>query len=82
MKIFPEVEFTSSELADIAQHLTHPAVVKYLHSIAYNIGADICNGEPSPEETAESYLRKQSFVKGGLGVVEMLLQIEPAAAQG
>lgn len=78
MRIFPEISFTQSESMIIAEALTLPAVVKYLHSVAYNIGADICEGEISEGELAESYLRKQSYVKGGLGVINMLLEIEPA----
>lgn len=76
MKIFPEPSFTTSELQDISVHMTHPAVVKYLHSLAYNAGKDICTGGPSENESAESYLRRTEYVKGGIGVIETLLNIE------
>lgn len=61
--------------------MTHPAVVKYLHSLAYNAGKDICTSTPNENEGAESFLRRIEYVKGGVGVIETLLQIEAPPAQ-
>lgn len=77
MKIFPQIPFTPSELHDIANHLANPAVQKYLHSLAYNAGTDICLGSRKEGESPESYLERVAYVKGGLGVLETLLSIEP-----
>lgn len=76
MKIFPETEFTNSELLEISTSLTKPAVQKYLHSLAYNAGKDICTSQANDGESAESFLRRIEYVKGGIGVIETLLNIE------
>lgn len=78
MKIFPEIKFTRSEMHEIATHMANPAVQKYLQSLAYNAGADICMSEQKEGESAESYLTRVAYVKGGLGVIETLLAIEAA----
>lgn len=80
MKVFPEIKFTASELHDIATHLANPAVQKYLQSLAYNAGIDICMGTRKEGESPESYLEREAYVKGGLGVLETLLSIEAAPA--
>lgn len=78
MKIFPQTEFTASELLEISTSLTRPAVQKYLHSLAYEAGKDICTGQMAEGETAESYLRKVEYVKGGIGIINALLSVELA----
>lgn len=78
MNIFPQTAFTASELMEIQQIFTKPTALKYLNSLAYNMGADICTSAPAPNESAESYLRRIEYVKGGLGVIDTLLQINAA----
>lgn len=78
---FPTQTFANAELVEIAEALNKPAVKKYLrHQQGISIKA-IANGLPKEGESAESYLRRQATVVGGLGVLEALLQIEkPASA--
>lgn len=75
MNIFPAIKFTSSELQEIATALSSKAVVKYLNSLAYNAGADLCSAVREPGESAESFLTRQESVRGGLSVLNTLLQI-------
>lgn len=76
MKVFPEAEFTKSELLEISTHLTNAAVKKYLHSLAFNAGKDICISQITEGESAEVYMRRVEFVKGGIGMIETLLSVE------
>lgn len=78
MRIFPDIKFTRSEMHEIATHIANPAVQKYLQSLAYNAGVDICMSEQREGESPESYLARVAYVKGGLGVIETLLAIEAA----
>lgn len=80
MNIFPEIKFTRSELIEIQGAFSLPSVVKYLNSMAYSAGTDICTGIIGDGESAESYLRRQEFVKGGLGVIDTLLKINAEKA--
>lgn len=80
MKIFPEAEFTKSEMHEIFTHLANPAVKKYLHSLAYNAAKDIILAQRKLDESAESFLFRINAVKGGIGVVETLLSIEAPTA--
>lgn len=75
MNIFPQIEFTASELVEIHRAITSPVIVKYLHTLAHSIGTDICASQRKDGESAESYLTRLEHVKGGLGVIETLLQI-------
>ena len=81
MIIFPAVKFTSSELLEIETVLCSKALIKYLHSLAYTAGADICTAVREPGESAESFLIRVENVKGGLGVLNTLLQISAEKAE-
>lgn len=82
MRIFPDIKFSRSELHEIATHVANPAVQKYLQSLAYNAGVDICMSARKEGESPESFLERVAYVKGGLGVIETLLAIEAAPAPG
>lgn len=81
MIIFPEIKFTSSELVEIEKSLCSTAFIKYLHSLAYTAGADICSAVREPGESAESFLVRIENVKGGLGVINTLLQVSAEKAE-
>jgi hypothetical protein len=73
---FPQQSFTNAELHEIAEAMTKPAVRKYLLSEQRTCIKAIANGEPAKDESAESYLRRQAKVQGGLAVLEGLLSID------
>lgn len=75
MNIFPQVSFTKSELVEIQQALISPSVQKYFHSLANSMGSDICTSERKEGEAAESFLGRIEYVKGGLGLINTILQI-------
>lgn len=81
MNIFPQIQFNSSELLEIETTLCSSALIKYLHSLAYNAGSDICSAVREPGELAESFLLRVENVKGGLGVINMLLQVSVSKAE-
>lgn len=74
--LFPDQEFTNSELVEIANAVNHPALKKYLRKIATNTVKGLIFSEPYNGESAESCLRRQARVAGGLEVIETLLNIE------
>lgn len=74
--IFPEQQFSSAELFEIAEAFTRPAVKKYLKQELANSIKALAEGRPKEGESAESYLRREAEVQGGLVVLETLLQIE------
>ena len=74
--LFPEKEFTTAELATIAQCLGHPTIKKYLVELGRRNVKAIVFGQRNSGEAAESYLERQAVVAGGLAVIEMLLAIE------
>lgn len=75
-KLFPEKEYTTTELNVIATHLSQPVVKAYLHDLAGRSLKDMVFGQRKPGESAESYLERQAVVAGGLAVLETLLAIE------
>lgn len=81
-KLLPPVSFTTAELYEIAKSLTQNAVVKYLKNEQANAFKAVANGLPKEDETAESYLRRQSFVLGQLAVFEALLGVEKPVEPG
>jgi hypothetical protein len=79
---FPSKTFATAEMVEIAEAFTKPAVKKYLSQEAGKLIRDIANGLPAAGEDAESYLRRQAQVVGGLAVYEALLQIQnPSISQ-
>lgn len=78
--LIPDVEFSTAELHQIADAISTPAVRKYLKNQQAKLIKAIGNGLPKEEESAESYVRRQSVVVGGLAVYESLLTIEPVKA--
>lgn len=81
MNIFPATKFTSSELLEIETTLCSKALIKYLHSLAYTAGTDICSAVRERNESAESFLMRIENVKGGLGVINTLLQVSVLKAE-
>lgn len=81
MNIFPAITFTSSELLEVETALCLKALIKYLHSLAYTAGADICSAVRENGESAESFLIRIENVKGGLGVINTLLQVSVSKAE-
>lgn len=75
-QILPPATFTSTELHEIAIHLSNPSVRKYLIEQARICYESIGEGLPMPNESAESYLRRQASVVGSLGALQALLSIE------
>ena len=78
--LFPPKEFTTTEMNLIAEQLQKPELRKYLTHLAVESLKSIASGMPKQDETAESYLRRQATVAGGMGVCEALLAIEPVKA--
>lgn len=78
--IFPEQQFSNTELHEIAVAMNNPAVKKYLAHQQREYVKAIANGLPREGETAESYLRRQATVVGSLEVLEALLGIEAPQA--
>lgn len=76
MNIFPEQTLSDTEMFLVADALTQPAVIKYLHLLAYNIGKDIVSGSKAPGQSAEDYLLLESSLKGQLAALDTLLSIE------
>jgi len=81
MNIFPEQKLTKTEEDLIAESFSNPVVKKYLHTLAYNIGAELVTSVIDTDETEESWLRKEIFLKGQLRMLDTLLSIQPAATQ-
>lgn len=81
MNIFPQIKFNDSELQEIAAAFKSKAVVKYLNSLAYNAGADLCSAVRGTGESAESFLMRLENVRGGLVVLNTLLQISAENAE-
>lgn len=80
--VFPDIVFSTAELVELSEHLDSPVVKKYLKYQQSQQVKTIGNGLPKEGESAESYLRRQAVVVGGLGVLEALLKIEkPTPAQ-
>jgi len=74
--LIPEVTFTDAEMYELAQVLHTPVLRKYLKHLQTGCIKGIANGLPKPEETSESYVRRQAVVVGGLDALETLLKIE------
>ncbi len=74
--IFPDLQFSTTELIEIANVMNSPLIRKYLTSCAAIALKDIGQGLPKENETAEAYLLKQAQVVGSLNTFRMLLSIE------
>jgi hypothetical protein len=72
-----DVNFTNAEMIELAEHLNHPAVQKYLKLTAQSSQHALCTGKRFDNELAESFLERRAAVMGGLEVLETLLSIEP-----
>jgi len=79
-KLFPEAEFSTAELYELAATFNKPVVKKYLRHLAVDSVRAICHGQRKDCESAESYLERQAVVSGGLATLEQLLAIEPPVA--
>jgi len=85
--LYPEQQFTSSEMVDIAEALNRPSVKKYLIQLGVRGLKAIAEGQPAiakidiEAESAESFLRRQAVVQGQLAVIQTLLTIEAPAKQ-
>lgn len=77
MNIFPVTELSESEQNAIATKLADPILVRYFHTLAYNIGRDIVTGVPAPDENQEHWLRKEIYLKGQVFMLESLLSVKP-----
>lgn len=79
MNIFPDQNLSDTEMSIVAAAMTNPAVIKYLHILAYNVGRDIVTGVKAPNQSADDYLLIEAGMKGQLAAINTLLSIEPAA---
>lgn len=75
-ELLPDIALSSTELEVVATALSQPVVKKYFMSLAVPLAKDIISGFPDTNESAESYLRRQSAVKGSLEAINTLLQIQ------
>lgn len=75
MNIFPDQKLSDTEMVIVAEALTIPAVQKYFHMLAYEIGRDIVTGQIAPGQSAEEYHRIEAGLKGQLAVLNTLLDV-------
>lgn len=76
-RIFPPKTFTTTEMNEIAVHLSAPAVKKYLEHLAIQNFAGISSGLPDKGESMQDYLMRQAVVVGANNAIEQLLSIDP-----
>lgn len=76
LNIFPEVPLSVTEKEYIAQILSKPEIKKYFLHMASNIGRDIGTSVIPVDESAESWIRKDIFLKGQLEILNSLLSIQ------
>lgn len=74
MIIFPEITLSRTEEDIVYRALKEPAVQKYLHLLANNIGRSIVLSSPKDGETDAQFLRKKAHAQGQLATLETLLQ--------
>jgi len=82
MNIFPEQTLSETEETIIAEKLSDPAVQKYLHLLAYNVGKGILLSAPGAGQTDEQYLRSLANAQGQLSTLNTLLSFESAKQNG
>lgn len=75
--LFPKQNFTSTELAEIANAVNQPALKKYFRKVASDIVEGLLLGEPKENESDGAYLRRQARAAGNLETLEILLNIVP-----
>lgn len=78
LNVIPQITMNETELEVVASQLAAPIVQKYFRMLAYQNAAAIVQGSPKEGETAESYLLRESAVKGRLEVLNDLLSIQAA----
>lgn len=79
--LFPETSLTKTEEDILVEVYSNPVVQKHLRMMAYNIGADLVTAVPDPNESAESWIRKEVFLKGQLDNINTLLGISAIEIQ-
>lgn len=78
-KLLPKPTLTNTEMVELATAINIPVVQKYLKFLQWEALRDIAGGMPAENESAESYLRRQAHVVGGMAAIEVLLSIEAPA---
>ena len=79
--IFPQQTLSDTEIDLIAEIFSNPMVKKYLHTLAYNIGSELVTSVIGTEESEESWVRKEIFLKGQLRTIDALLSINAEASK-
>ena len=78
LNIFPQKEFTRTEMVQIAEAISNPSLQAYLKDLAYKATIEIaCTPQEENQSDAE-YIRKQEQLRGSIAVVQTLLGIEKA----
>jgi len=83
-----QIELTNPDLLTISATFSHPSVIKYLKHLKNDLYQDHAQIDlKTYYENKELYALQQVFVKGGINVIETLLQIHknqstPQSPQG
>lgn len=77
LDVFSETQLSETEQAVIAECLSNPAVVKYLHILGNNLGRDYLNLGNLIDIPADELVRRHLYARAQLELLKTLLSITP-----